>query len=358
MDKYIKEYLLRYEKIQVNNLGIFETVYKSAEIHPILHTFTIPGRYVVFTENLITGTNELAIFVASKENISIDFANSRIAAWVNDLKNTIALKKEYPLSTLGKFFINAMGKMEFTPLLDIDISPDSFGLEEFTIPVSSKTKSKQQTTDNLIQKDTKDSIVAENTGMPENEDAEDDYLEEPIIGFGNKKIKRRNPAQKLLLVILFLLLCTTLGIGITYFMYPEIVETYAEQLHLITCNSKINKEQGKISETEQIKDKPLLPAQTGKDTGKSSENKPIVTLPAKQKQTNIPAGNYYVILGSFQSKENARTFLKQKQKEYSNALDLGKGQTSNLYLIGIGPYTRTEAEKQIQNGIKGWILKK
>jgi cell division septation protein DedD/nucleoid DNA-binding protein len=355
MDKYIKAYLLQYEKIQVNNLGVFETVYKPAEVHPILHTFTIPGKYVVFTENSITDTNDLAVFIASKENISIDVANNRITEWVNDLKNTIASKKEYPLSTLGKFFINAMGKMEFTSLLDIDISPDSFGLEEFTISSSSIPKSNQET----------NTDVSENDKL-ENEDTEDDYLEEPIIRFGNKSIKKRSPGRTLLLVILFLLLCTALGIGITYFMYPEFVETYAEQLHLITCNHKINTAKpeqikettGEDEKTTQSKDKPVPSIPIKENTESFSEDKTTVTLPAEQKTTNIPVGNYYVVLGSFQSKENAQTFLKQKQKEYTNTVDLGKGQTSGLYLVGIGPYTKTEAENQIRKGIKGWILKK
>ncbi|MDR2409378.1 MAG: SPOR domain-containing protein [Bacteroidales bacterium] len=355
MDKYIKEYLLQYEKIQVNNLGVFETVYKSAEIHPILHTFTIPGKYVVFTENSITDTNELAIFIASKENISIDTANHHIAEWVNNLKNTIASKKEYPLSTMGKFFINAMGRIEFTPSFDIDISPDSFGLEEFTISPPSEPKSNQETNTDMSK-----------TNTLESEDAEDDFLDEPIIGFGNKNIKKRSPGRTLLLVILFLLLCTALGIGITYFMYPEIVETYAEQLHLITCKHKINtatteqiKETTvKDEETTQANDIPSPSTPTKDNTETSSEDKTTVTLPVEQNQINVPAGNYYVILGGFQSKENAQTFLKQKQKEYTNTVDLGKGQTSGLYLIGIGPYTKTEAENQIQNGIKGWILKK
>ncbi|MDR0604383.1 MAG: SPOR domain-containing protein [Bacteroidales bacterium] len=352
MDKYIKEYLLQYEKIQVNNLGVFETVYKPAEIHPILHTFTIPGKYVVFTENSITDTNELAIFIAPKENISIDTANNRIMEWVNNLKNTIASKKEYPLSTLGKFFINAMGKIEFTPLLDTDISPDSFGLEEFTISPPVESKSNQETNTDISEFDT-----------PDNEDTEDDVLDEPIIGFGNKNIKKRKPGRTLLLVVLFLLLCTALGIGITYFMYPEFVETYAEQLHLITCKHKITPQQikdtqGLDEKTTQPNDKSSPASPTKENTKSVTEDKTAVTSPVERKQTIVPAENYYVVLGSFQSKENAQTFLKQKQKEYTNALDLGKGKTSSLYLIGIGPYTKTEAENQIQNGIKGWILKK
>jgi nucleoid DNA-binding protein/cell division septation protein DedD len=397
MDKYIKEYLLQHEKIQINNLGMLGTVYKPAEIHPILHTFTIPGKYVVFSENSVTDTNELAIFISSKENISIDLANSRILEWVNNIKTTIASKKEYTLSSLGKFFINAMGKMEFIPSLDTDISPESFGMEEFTISPPQKTKPKEEV-ETSTKEETKEPAVSkksdsadapkqspitvndkeklQETEVRKNEDvdtteiedaeAEDDYLEEPIIGFGSKNIRKRTPGHTLLLVILFLLLCSALGIGITYFLYPEIVETYAKQLHLISCAPKITEEQTTVPEKEQkgkTTGRDEIPTQTKEkitptetDTAKIKDNK-TVTLP-KQKQPAPFTENYYVILGSFQSMENAKAFLNQKQKEYANAIDLGKGQTSGLYLIGIGPYTKTEAENKIQNGIKGWILKK
>jgi nucleoid DNA-binding protein/cell division septation protein DedD len=391
MDKHIKEYLLQHEKIQVNNLGVFKIVYKSAEIHPILHTFTIPGRYVVFSENSIADTNKLAIFITSKENISIDIANQRILEWVNMIKQTIASKKEYSLSSLGKFFINAMGKIEFTPLLDIDISPESFGLEEFTIPFSSETKIRKKENGNTDQKEIEkptltekienkqqDAVhvneetqettgtVNENIELPDNEDNEEneeDLLEEPIDGFDDKHRLRRKPGHTLLLVILFLLLCTSIGIGITYFLYPETVETYAEQLHLITCPQKEDTKQVVVSESEQKKETETVKTKSTKEEflpsgGQAEENTTTATSSVEEKQNIIPAGNYYIVLGSFQSIENAQTFLKNLQEEYSNAVDLGKGQTSGLYLIAIGPYTKIEAENQIRNGVKGWILKK
>jgi nucleoid DNA-binding protein/cell division septation protein DedD len=383
MDKYIKEYLLRYGTVRIKNFGILEVVYKPSQIHPVLHTFTIPGNYVVFLENPNMDANELAIFVTSKENISIDVANQHIMEWVNNIRNIIASKEEYALSSLGKFFINAMGKIEFTPLLDIDISPDSFGLEEFTIFPPTVAIPKQETETDIdidtdIPKDIKEQTVSEkvndqkntdkhekpleettdNTNanvISETEENEEDSLPEIISGFGHKTVRRQKPGSTLLLVVLFLLLCTVLGIGITYFMYPKIVETYAEQLHLISCTPKII-EQEQTSENGQ-KEETNPPAE-------KTENIAVPTPPVKentgQYSSNevIATEKYYVILGSFQDKNNAQIFLTKKQKEYTNVVDLGKGQNSELYLIGIGPYTKTEAEKLIQNDVKGWVLKK
>ena len=64
-------------------------------------------------------------------------------------------------------------------------------------------------------------------------------------------------------------------------------------------------------------------------------------------------------MGSFQDEENANNYLKEKRSEYTNVVNLGKGRTSNLILIGIGPYSKEEAQQMITNQkIKGWLLQK
>ncbi len=77
-----------------------------------------------------------------------------------------------------------------------------------------------------------------------------------------------------------------------------------------------------------------------------------------EKQNVAKSGSYYVVIGSFKEHANAEAFLADKQLEYSNAVNLGLGKTSQLYMIGIGPYSREDARQQIENGVKGWLLKK
>ena len=146
MEKYIKEYLLKYSRLQVSDFGILEIVYKASYIHPILHTFSVPGKYVVFSENK-QHDDDFAFFVARKERFTVEEAQKFIENWVQEIRKTInGEKKQYPLSTLGSFFINAMGRIEFAAVLDTDISPQSYGLEEFKvkIPTSSLEKPIEQ----------------------------------------------------------------------------------------------------------------------------------------------------------------------------------------------------------------------
>ena len=338
MNKYIKEYLLQHQKVQVNNLGLFEIAYKSAEIHPVLHTVSVPGKYVVFSENSIANATEFLHFIALKEHITLDKADERIAEWVKNVKDTINQKKEYPLDTLGKFFINAMGKIEFTPCLDEDISPESFGLEEFTMSVKSLPKSNQQET-----VDSSQEFVAI---YPETEDN--------VV----KKPKRR---RDILLVFLFLALGIVLAAGIICYLYPEEVKTYTQKLPLFNKEQTQRADENQpastsnnAEETSQIEQTQQIDLQ--KDTIQKEVSKPEQ---AAKMEATVQTGDCYVVIGSFRSEKNAENFIQKYQKEYPTIVNLGKGQTSGLYMIGIGPYIRAEAESQVKGGKSGWwILKK
>ena len=322
MEEYIKEYLLQHPKVQVNNFGFFEIIYKSAEIHPILHTVTVPGKYVIFSENLVANAKELTNFIASKKHITLEKADEYIAQWVKNVKDTINQKKEYPLATLGKFSINAMEKIEFISSLDTDISPESFGMEEFTIPVKSAAKTSQQ-------KSVESPSEVENN-IP-------------------KKPKRRRDK---LLILLFLILGIVLAAGIISYLYPEEVKTYTKKIPYL-----FKKEQTQnIDENQPI---PALEDVQEDDIQAETTQQNDLQENTIKNETPISTGNYYVIIGSFRSEENAQNFVNQQQKEYPNVVNLGKGQTSDLYIIGIGPYTKSEAEIQKQNGKSGWwVLKK
>jgi len=337
MDKYIKEYLLQHQKLWVNNFGFFEVVYKSAEIHPVLHTVTVPGNYVVFSENMVTDTKEFSDFVASKECITVENANERIAEWVKNVKDTISLKKEYSLSTIGKFIANAMEKIEFISSLDMDISPESFGMEEFTIPIKSTPKINLQESVSTSQK-----------------------IVDSLPKIKNNNLQKSKYKSNILLIFLLSILCIVLAAGIICYLYPEEVKTYTKKLPILKKEQKQITEENQPAKTLENMEENYPIEQTQQINLQENiikeEPKPELVT---QVQTIVSTENYYVIIGSFRSESNAQNFVNQKQKEYSNVVNLGKGQSSGLYVIGIGPYTKIDAETQLRNGESGWwILKK
>jgi nucleoid DNA-binding protein/cell division septation protein DedD len=359
MDKYIKEYLLEHQKVQVNDFGFFETVYKSAQIHPILHTLTVPGKYVVFSENSVADTTELTNFIASKENIAAEKANNRIAEWTKNVKDTINQKKEYPLP-FGKFVINAMGKIEFIPSLDTDISPESFGLDAFTIPVKSTPKvSPQKPVETPV---TKPVEPVAKPIVPLQEPVAPPQEIKEIIPEKSKELEKPDKPQKPkrkrrgLLIFLLSILFIVVGLGIACYLYPEVVKDYTEKLQSFVSKYKTDKVD-KTDKTEppvkEMEDT-MQPNQLQEDTIKE-EPKPA---PIIREETILPMGNYYVIIGSFRSETNAQNFLNQRQNQYPNIVNLGKGQRSDLYMIGIGPYSEQDAESKRKEIPNTWVFKK
>ena len=385
MEKQIKEYLLQNKKLTIGNFGTFEVVYKPSQIHPILHTFTVPGNYVVFTEDAIMLGDEFVDYVSKQENITKEEAANLINLWIVEIRETIASKKEYSLSTLGKFVLNAMNKIEFVPSLDTDISPESLGLEDFTveIPAISKKEIKPETLVEKIEEKIKEtppivSDIKEEDERIEKEDTTED-IEEIEDGFTDEKPKkRRRPVLVLLVTLLVLLVCSALTIGVTYYFYPQTLKNNFEPLYtFIQGNVNISEEKEPVVEevativeiiTQEediaiMEDQYIQPElgyveEISNETQTETIEEPVENVPAVEKPQAVQAGNYYVVIGSFKENANAETFLAKKQSEYSNVVNLGLGKSSQLYLIAIGPYSQDEAKRQIDNGVKGWVLKK
>ena len=77
------------------------------------------------------------------------------------------------------------------------------------------------------------------------------------------------------------------------------------------------------------------------------------------KEKTTAKGNVFIVLGSFKDEKNANDFMRTLQSKHANAVDLGKGDKSGLWMIGIGPYELPKAQKVLkENKLNGWILKK
>ena len=438
MEKYIKEYLLQNKKLKISNFGTFKIVYKHSEIHPILHTLTTPGNYVVFTEDKNLQSDDFVSYVASQGEISEEKANKRIEDWVNKIKKKIENKEDYKLSTLGKFFLNAMEKIEFIPALDTDISPESFGLENFKTDVFSKkevvkeelaltleSEKKMKSSVKITKKEPeiileedenikkneqkieeKPVLKEENTHKPQfpieitkedpkikleedkdlkenEEEIKENDTEEIEDGFETKETKkRRKPVLVLLVTLLILVFCSAATIGVAYYFYPQILQNHCRTLYVF-IQDKTNKSDKNanneevITMTDDFFDEEIIllenhyiqpkmgytqeiSTEEQAETTPPVEPKESVTEPksAIEKQNVAKSGGYYVVIGSFRESMNAENFLKEKQSEYPNVVNIGQGKTSQLYMIAIGPYTQQEAQQQIENGVNGWLLKK
>ncbi len=339
MKQIIKDFLLEHSTLSIKKLGTFEIVYKSAEIHPVLHTFTPPGNYVVFTKNEKVDSDELIKYLSEKQNISIQEATDKTTKWVDELKEKIKTDKTFSLGSLGDFSLDSVGNLIFISSLDTDISPESYGLESFTFPPSSIHEKEEKSTD---------VINEEKTIQP------------------TPKIKKRKGIA--LYVLLIIILLPIIGLGIYAALYTnDFIQIKKDISYEITqwFQQKENKYlESKIDTTSSFEvfvedpyDYTSVVSEIDMNEEvaieETEEFDEIEVLPVSE------IGNTYIVLGSFKSQENAQIFLMQKQEEHPNIKDLGQGKTSGLWLIGLGPYEETEAQQLLnEKKVKGWIFRK
>lgn len=342
MNQIIKAFLLQHSKLVVNGLGVFEIMYKSAEIHPILHTFTAPGKYTVFTYDEKIKSDDFINYLSENQNITKEEAEKKVKEWVFELKNSMKTEKSFSLGTLGTFSLDAIGNLTFVPSLDTDISPESYGMENFTFPPTTVTKKEE--------------------------------IEEPVKEFNNtkpvlEKRKRKGVFVGYAFLIIFLL--AIVGMGIYAVLYTQDFIIIKDKAVTEIC-SWFKKSEDKTLTVEPVLDTvPVTEQITEQNTEEMnvtlpSDNEDITEQqnhtqdkPAITSVSTVASGNTYIILGSFKSEENAKTFFQQKLNEYPNTVQLGQGKKSGLWMVGIGPYENDEAQRFLkENKINGWIFRK
>ncbi|HQB19706.1 MAG TPA: SPOR domain-containing protein [Bacteroidales bacterium] len=334
MNSIIKTYLIKNKKLTIEGLGVFEVTYKSAEIHPILHTFTAPGEYVVFKKDEKVSSDDFIDFVADMSKITKEEAKDKINKWVAQLKESLKNEKTYQLGSLGSFAFDAVGNLIFNPNLDYDLSPSSYGLENFTF------------TPDSVNEKAKEDAVAVNTQQ-------------------TVPYKRKRNSVFYSFIIVLLLLVVALGVYIV--LYPnDFVEVKDKMIAKISLwFSTSDKEQiATISEEDTITEETTITTEAItaviSDTMVYTESiSPIDSEPEITEEV-VKQGNIYIVIGSFKEEKNANVFLQQKKETYSNVVSLGQGKTSNLWLVGLGPYEKMGEAQQFlkENNVNGWILKK
>ncbi|MDR1793273.1 MAG: SPOR domain-containing protein [Bacteroidales bacterium] len=305
----IKNYILQHGQVEIPHLGKLSLIFQPAKEHPVLHTFTVPGKYLFFQE-MDTKNEDFLHFLAKEQNTDIETCKNELQKWVENLKHEITQNRIYQLDTMGNFALDSMHKLIFTPKLDLTLSPESFGLEELTVQPYSIVH--------------KNEVEKETANLPQNTD--------------NEEVKKKKTWLIWLWVLLGLLCLTVIVIGIYY------------QIFRINNTPKSD-----VNQTEIIDEQ--FDNQSITDTSSAIDNI-VPKEQSSQKEENaveISQLTHYVVIGSFKNATNADNFLKSKHSTYPNAVNLGKSK-KGLYMIAIGPYTLQDAENEAKNIANSWIL--
>lgn len=137
---YISELLFRHDCVVVPGFGGFVCTYAPARIHPAQHTFTPPGKQIVFNKHLQQNDGLLAQTIAAEHACSFDEAMSGIAAFVVSVNAQLKSGKKAELHNIGTLSLDPEGNTSFESYPEINYLVDSFGLGSFqSLPILRET---------------------------------------------------------------------------------------------------------------------------------------------------------------------------------------------------------------------------
>lgn len=133
---YISELLFRHDCVVVPGFGGFVCTYAPARIHPAQHTFTPPGKQIVFNKHLQQNDGLLAQTIASEISCSFDEAMTGIAAFAESVTAQLKSGKRVELHNIGTLSLDPEGNTSFEAYPEINYLVDSFGLGSFqSLPI-------------------------------------------------------------------------------------------------------------------------------------------------------------------------------------------------------------------------------
>lgn len=129
--RHIADLLYHHECVIVPGLGGFIKANIPARIIHTSHEFFPPSGTLAFNSGLAANDGLLANHIASVQNTSYREALYEIKKWVEICLDTIHKGEKVKLEGIGELFINASGRLEFKPSLELNFNPDAFGLPVF-----------------------------------------------------------------------------------------------------------------------------------------------------------------------------------------------------------------------------------
>jgi cell division septation protein DedD len=360
IEKYIAELVGNHDCVIIPGLGAFIAQPTSADIHPITHKFTAPGRTLGFNAQIKVNDGLLAAAISRKEGVSFQDATASIDAFVKHFNSSLSLYKHYNFSEIGRFFYNVEGKLEFEPDYSINFSSDSFGFTDFIFkPIERNTYDMNQPTKHRNAKD----LSADEQKLKEGE-----------------KEKSASFAKILLVLMPLVVLIGAAGFvvynqqqdvslgGINVFESLGIkkqvvkVDTISEVVivdtlknvsaeNIAVIDSTVVTEE--VQPTEPIVEMPVIESVKPKVIKEHISTEKVAS-------SNVNSG-YYIIVGSFKNESNADKLYKKLSAENKAAVKLSLDQ-NGFYKIAVGSFDTKEAAAAELSSLEGsysgtWIKK-
>ena len=335
METYISDLLYRHDCVIIPGLGGLITNYRSAQIHPISHTFRPPSKSIRFNVNLQEDDGLLANYVSSCESISFASAQSKIERFVFSIQNDLEHKKEARLPKIGVLSVDLNGKLSFEPDIKVNYLPDAFGLEAIQSPAIHR-KSKGIDVSEQIYRSAK-SIQTQKTSFSWKVAA----VLIPLIGLSTYVSFQQE------------------AIGDKYANYAYLNPFKEKPASVYVPRAIEDKEKTiELKETE-ITTKPKTVVETVKE---NTEVKAKKTIPAPSVKSTFVSKPFHLVAGCFSSELNANNLVAKLKTEGFEASMIGQNE-NGLFRVAFQSYFSrelavSEMKKLKDSGKSTWLLKK
>ena len=335
METYISDLLYRHDCVIIPGLGGIITNYRSAQIHPVSHTFRPPSKSIRFNVNLQEDDGLLANYVSSCESISFASAQSKIERFVFSIQNDLEHKKEARLPKIGVLSVDLNGIISFEPDLKVNYLTAAYGLEAIQSPA----------------------ILRKSKGI--------DVSKQIYRGARSIQTQKTSFNWKVAAVLIPLI-----GLS-TYISFQQdaIGDKYANYAYLNPFKEKpaavyvprtmeVKEKTIELKETK-ITDVP----ETGIETVKvNTEVKAKKTIPAPIVKTTLVSKPFHLVAGCFSSELNATKLVAQLKTEGFDASVIGQN-ANGLFRVAFQSYVSrelavSEMKKLKDSGKSTWLLKK
>jgi cell division protein FtsN len=127
----ISELLYLHDCVIIPGFGGFVTRYQPATIHPTQHSFTAPGKAILFNKSLNADDGLLANHISRNTGLSFSEAKSFIDKEVRAIDAALRQGKKVQLANVGDLYLDVEKSIQFSPDRSANYLLESFGLSEF-----------------------------------------------------------------------------------------------------------------------------------------------------------------------------------------------------------------------------------
>jgi len=276
LSEYICELLYRYNCVIIPEFGAFLTERIPATISQEANLFYPPQKRISFNNQIVNNDGLLANYIAKKETISYENANSKIQQFIQEINQELNSKGKISFSEIGFFTIDSAGNLTFEPLHTTNYLTESFGLPTLK---TSEILRNTETLTNSIQK----------------------YEVKEIKAVTKTEVAPQKSSYILKYAAVGVLLLGIGGIGLK--SHKQNIDAYNTKLYV---------------DAEQVVTQQLQSASFVFDV---PEALPAINIEVKKPESNI---DYHIIAGAFREYKNVTKKLRKLRKKGFDAKYIGK----------------------------------